>query len=296
MNSDAFLLAIRQLEETLSNKDKEVQQLKQDYEQSQKVYDRLVQEKDQKLKEYETILTRMKMALNEYRTFEGQAKTEINTLRKELTQYRGAWTDVLQKEKEAKLAIKEYEIDREKISALELKLKKAVSDLSVEKTAREQVERHAKSYQLELQNTLVRLHSAEAKFAELMKEQQALSASKRVFDQELKKAEVSMRERLEWEFSREKEKTKAEYEKKLAQLESAQAESANVVEAYSRELKAAHESHATQVAELKKATQEATLLASLDNAKEPLEIVPLSDLKTLWGEPPPAVTNQILID
>lgn len=143
--------------------------------------------------------------------------TEYLRIRDELNQYRAAWSEVLQREKEAKLILVEGDKGRERVRELEHQLENAQLEQIEGRKRIEQLERHAKSYQEELQASLVRLHSSETKFAEISKEYEAFRASKRSMDEEIAKIESSMRERMHWGALKEREKIRAELEKEAAQ-------------------------------------------------------------------------------
>ena len=143
--------------------------------------------------------------------------TDYLRIRDELGQYRSAWSEVLQREKEAKLILVEGDKSRERIRDLESQLETSQLEQIESRKRIEQLERHSKSYQDELQAALVRLHSAESKFAELSKEYEAFRASKRSMDEEVAKIEASMRERMHWGALKEREKIRAELEKEAAQ-------------------------------------------------------------------------------
>jgi chromosome segregation ATPase len=142
---------------------------------------------------------------------------EYLRLRDELNQYRAAWAEVLQREKEAKLIIAEGDKARERIRDLERQLDSALGEQAESRKRIEQLERHSKSYQEELQAALIRLHSAESKFSELSKEYETFRASKRNMDEELAKIEATMSERMQWVALKEREKIRTELEKEAAQ-------------------------------------------------------------------------------
>jgi chromosome segregation ATPase len=143
--------------------------------------------------------------------------TDYLRIRDELNQYRAAWSEVLQREKEAKLILVEGDKSRERIRELESQLETAQLEQIESRKRIEQLERHSKSYQDELQAALVRIHSAESKFSELSKEYETFRASKRSMDEEIAKIEASMRERMHWGALKEREKIRAELEKEAAQ-------------------------------------------------------------------------------
>lgn len=138
---------------------------------------------------------------------------DANAVRTELHKYQQAWATVLEREREAKLIIQESRERGVRLNEAEEKLKQVGQELQNERKLRDQSERHSKAYQSELQNTLVRLHSSEARFTELSKEFQTAAQAKRNVDTEVKRVEETIRERYRWEFVREREKLKSEMEK-----------------------------------------------------------------------------------
>jgi len=141
---------------------------------------------------------------------------ELQKVRDELNQYRSAWTEVLQREREAKMILADSEHSARRLSELEATSRDLGGALKQERTRREQAERHAQSYQLELKNALVRIHSAEAKFNELTQELNAHRIARRSMEEEVAEVEKSLRERLDWESLKEREKLKAEMERSMA--------------------------------------------------------------------------------
>jgi hypothetical protein len=220
---EGFIQATRQLEAALQQERARSRKLQDDFKHAQSTYERLLSESQSRARELELDEAKAKASLAAHeaneKTFQSRLDQIAGELRKtqaELSRYRAAWAGVLQREKEAKLILADSEANARKMARLEAALKAAESGLQAEKEAREQTTRHAKSYQNELQNTLVRLHSAEAKFNEISKELRAVSQSRRNLDEEVAKIEASMRERLQWECVKEREKIKAELEKSAA--------------------------------------------------------------------------------
>ncbi len=138
---------------------------------------------------------------------------DLTAIRTELHKYQQAWATVLEREREAKMILQDSRERGARLSEAEEQLKKVGEELLNERKLRDQAERHGKNYQTELQNTLVRLHSAEARFTEISKEFQVVNQAKRGVDAEIKRVEETIRERYRWEFIREREKLKTEMEK-----------------------------------------------------------------------------------
>ena len=220
---DGFLSATRQIESALRSERARNKRLSEEVANLHQTYDRLLKELDGRNNELKSNESKMKAAIDEYRSHTSKVEARLRSasqayhkVKSELDQYRAAWSDVLQREREAKMILKESEETGKKLAVAEQHCRKAEETLSNERTRREQIERHAKSYQMELQSSLVRLHSAEAKFNELSKEFQLISQSKRSIDEEIRKIEHSMRERFQWELAKEREKFQSEAQKLIA--------------------------------------------------------------------------------
>ena len=220
---DSFVVAAKQLETALNHERESTRKLKQDLEEQRNRYERQRREDESALREAGFKENKFQSALKAYQENErrlvsrAQAlTTETQKIKEELTQYRSAWADVLQREREAKLILQESDENRRRTTELEVTLKGLHAESENEKSKRQQAERHANSYQLELKNALVRLHSAEVKFNELNRELQAYRAQKRNLDDEVAKIEQDLRERLSLESLKDREKTKAELEREMA--------------------------------------------------------------------------------
>ena len=183
-------------------------------------FDQVLAEERARGNESATRETKFKQALTAYQENEQKtadrikiAQNELLAAKTELQKYKQAWVNVLEREREAKMIIRESQDRATRLNALDAQLKETGEALLEERKQREQSDRHAKNYQVELQNTLVRLHSAEARFTELSKEFQTLNQAKRNIDGEIKRVEETIRERYRWELIREREKLKTELEK-----------------------------------------------------------------------------------
>lgn len=217
---ESVLSGARQIELALVQEKQKVRALQEEMNAVQATYERLLRDERAKGNEISNKVSQLRAATSTFQENERNLKEKLNTLsngyRKaiaELQQYRNAWAGVLQREREARSIIQEGQKNVEKAHALEDQNRKLATSLAIERQNREQIERHAKSYQTELQNALVRLHSAEARFNELQKEYQALSQSKKSIEEEVAKVEKSIRERLKWELVREKERLRADLAK-----------------------------------------------------------------------------------
>ena len=220
---DAFVSAARHLEGTLAQERSRYRKLQEEMLERQASHERNIKELEIRNRELSIKETRLEAALDEFRDNESrltkqtqQLALEAKKLKEELTQYKTAWAEVLQREREAKMILAESQNTNKRIQDLERRLNEATTTVTTERAEREQAERHSKSYQLELKNALVRLHSAEAKFSELSKELQAFRQSKMSLNDEIAKVEKSLRERLEWESIKEREKIKAELGREMA--------------------------------------------------------------------------------
>jgi chromosome segregation ATPase len=221
---EGMLQAARNLETQLGQERHKTRQLAEDLKSMQTTYDRLLQESEARSREaqirsnqagsaYAVQLEREKRIIAQARALH----TEFQKVSAELNHYKKAWSGVLLREREAKSIILESQDASRRLIDAENRLKELEGLLKSERAHREQAERHSRSYQSELQNALVRLHSAEGKFSELSKEYQLVRDNKRNFEQEVARVELSMRERFQWELIKERERIKAELERESAQ-------------------------------------------------------------------------------
>lgn len=217
---EAFITATRKLEHGLQHEKQITRKLKGDLQQIQGKFERLVQDGEVRTREFSTKEERYRSAMGEYKNREKRLLLkvnglvpEVNRLRGELDQYKKAWSDVQARERDSKEILKESLSKDRRLQELESQYRVIQQKLQAETQRRDQVERHSKSYQAELQNTLVRLHSAEAKFNELSKEYKALNQSRKNVAEEISRLETQMRERFEWQVAREREQIRSEVEK-----------------------------------------------------------------------------------
>ena len=220
---DSFVVAAKQLETALNHERESSRKMRGELHEQQLRNERQTKENEAQIRELTHRGAKLQSALKEYQENEkklvsrAQALTsELKKIRDELGQYRAAWSDVLQREREAKLILQESEEGRRRMTELEVTLKGLHQALASEKSKREQAERHSNTYQLELKNALIRLHSAEVKFNELNKELIAFRGAKRNLDEEIAKIERDLRERLNLEALKDREKTRAELEREMA--------------------------------------------------------------------------------
>ena len=220
---EAIVNATRQLETALSNERIKTRKLREELNSSIGTYDRLLKEAESKNNEITSRNTKLEASLLAFREHEKKllgrltvVSAEFKRIKTELDQYKAAWTEVLQREREAKLILREADKNSQRLAELESSNKEMRETLAADKVRKEQLERHSKSYQLELQNTLVRLHSAEAKFSEITKELQLANQSKQNVDEEIAKIEQSIKERYEWELRKEREQMRTQYQKETA--------------------------------------------------------------------------------
>ena len=221
--TDSFLGQAQKLELSLRQEKLFNSKLKEDLVETQKAYDRIYQETDSKIRDFTIQENKLKAAVSSYREQEQKLidkckhlSQDTKRLRSELDQYKLAWGEVLQREKEAKLILEDSAKNHKKALTFEQRSKELAEALTSERQKSQQLHRHAKTYQLELQSTLLRLHSAEAKFNELSKELKALSQSKKNMADEVGKLEGTIRERYEWQLIKETEKLRNELEKQGA--------------------------------------------------------------------------------
>lgn len=222
-NLETVLMSARQMEIALVQERKRVRAYQEELNNQQASYERLLVEARAKGDENTQQEVQLKSALSKYQEHDKVLREKLTTLsagyRKavaELQHYKNTWAGVLQREREARMIIQDSQRTINRATELEQQNRGLSEALTNERKAREQFERHAKSYQQELQNALVRLHSSESKFAELTREFTAIQTNRKSLDQEVAHIEKTMRERFEWEAIRERERMKAEFEKEAA--------------------------------------------------------------------------------
>ncbi len=220
---DSFIVAAKHLETTLATERSQNRRLREEIAEREHIFDRQKKDSEVRVRELSISESKLRAALTQFQENERKLLTrsqsmtaELQKVRDELNQYRSAWNEVLQREREAKMILADSEHSARRLSELEATSRDLGSALKQERTRREQAERHAQSYQLELKNALVRIHSAEAKFNELTQELNAHRIARRSMEEEVAEVEKSLRERLDWESLKEREKLKAEMERSMA--------------------------------------------------------------------------------
>ncbi len=220
---DAFASATRELEKALVLEQARGRKSIAELAEVRATYERIVSDGQRRTKELEIRNAKLAAASGEATRREAEVRerarrlsVECRSTREELTRYKAAWAGVLQREREAKLILSESGANSRKHSETEGRARELQTALEGERDRREQAERHAKSYQVELQSALVRIHSAEARFTEISKELLTLQRTKKSADQEIARIEQTLRERLKWEGAKERENIRAELEKDAA--------------------------------------------------------------------------------
>lgn len=212
---EQFIQSTRKLKQALAHERAHAQKIEKELRDTHLQYGNLLSETKHQNRELELQSGKLKTAFQALQFKERNLLEKGRAISAELSQYKKAWSDVLQRERDAKSVLGESEQKSRSLSEAESRNRTLTQSLTEEKSRREQLERHAHSYQLELQNTLVRLHSAEAKFSEISKEMQAVQQARKSHSDEVARVEQTIKERYQWELVREREKLKAELEKDL---------------------------------------------------------------------------------
>lgn len=220
---EGFLTSARKLEEALGEEKKRSQKIAQEYLSTRTTLENAVRELQNRLVQRENKIAAITQAFQSLQASENRMKQEMSEtgtrekkLEAEIAQYKNAWNEVLAREAQARGAIIELEKmksvvveHRNQIRTLETKLNEVTSNAATHS-------RHAETYQRELQSSLIRIQSAEAKYNQLQKELAILNQSKRNADEEIARIEANMKERFRWELATEKERLRAEIEKDAA--------------------------------------------------------------------------------
>jgi chromosome segregation ATPase len=131
---------------------------------------------------------------------------ELEKARHELSRYRNAWGQIQAREKHAQYILSRGEMTAKRIQELEIALSTLEKRVESEKMGREKAEGHAASHRQELQSVLVRLHSSEARYNDMARELEAIHTLRKNHTLELSRVEQIAREKLEAQFSYEREK------------------------------------------------------------------------------------------
>ncbi|MFL5814778.1 MAG: hypothetical protein ACJ763_14480 [Bdellovibrionia bacterium] len=230
---------------------------------------------------------------------------ELDKTRKELTQYRNAWGQILAREKHAQYILSRGETSAKRIQELELALGTLEKRVAAEKTAREKAEGHVSMHRQELQTTLVRLHSSEARYNDMARELEAIHTLRKNHTLELSRVEQVAREKFEAQLSREREqimaelgKEREEFSRTLAQLEKARMESEQSRERLRRDLESKFNAEIQRLkaqADAQSQSQQAQSQLESEQAKEALrgEISKLESIIRSLGDESKALRTEL---
>lgn len=218
-----FVSIIKNLENGLNQERVRSRKLRDDWSRAHEIHEQTVRELESRVREYSFQETRLKSKIKEQEITENDFKSKLSAIelefqksKEELNQYKSSWAEVLQREREAKMVLLDGEQIKKTLADVEARCKRLEEELATEKNIRSQFERHSKSYQMELQNTLVRLHSSEAKYSELHKQLEVMQSSRKSIEEEVASMEKSLKERFQWENAKELEHSKAVLERENA--------------------------------------------------------------------------------
>lgn len=114
--------------------------------------------------------------------------TDLAKVRSELERYRTAWAEVVSHEQRAQATLARADAVQKRVVELEASFKAIEQKYLSEKSQRERAESHVSVHRAELQNALVRLHSADARFNDMTRELESLHAIRKNHQQELARA------------------------------------------------------------------------------------------------------------
>lgn len=136
---------------------------------------------------------------------------ELTETQAELKRYQDAWAQVLEREKKAQqLIVRAGTADR-KILELEGALAVIEEKYSFEKESREKCEQSLAVHREELQTTVLRLQSSEARYMDITRELEAMYALRKNHAAEIARIEAQARERSATEFFQEKSQIEREF-------------------------------------------------------------------------------------
>lgn len=128
---DSFILSIRKVDEALQYERARANQCEADLKYFRELHERLTRENNEKVHELSVHENKLRAALEEYRANSEQLKDRINSLQSqlkraitELDQYRGAWTEILRRETDAKAALVEARSNSQRLADAETRARR----------------------------------------------------------------------------------------------------------------------------------------------------------------------------
>jgi hypothetical protein len=211
--------AVKQLRETLQSREMQARNLQS-----------MIDAAQQKEKQLENLVYSLRgredqllKSIEDYRRADYDIRQQVTHLKsqseknfEELTQYKAAWQQVIERDQEARNILSEREKWKQKLEVAESRADQMKKHLDSCIERLERSEKHSEQYQAELQSALIRLQSAEGKFNQLQKEYQLVSQNKKNAEEEIQRFQTQIQERLQWELATQKEKIKAEVEREAA--------------------------------------------------------------------------------
>jgi hypothetical protein len=122
------------------------------------------------------------------------ASQELSKSQAQLERYRQAWSEVLRREKKAQTALLQAQDAHDRLRRAEELALSAENKFKIEKQNREKIEHHAELHRNELQSMMVRLHTSEARYNDMVKELEALQLIRKSHQIEISKAQEAAKQ------------------------------------------------------------------------------------------------------
>ena len=211
---EAVVVATRQLEANLAQERFNARNLKEEIKRTQDAYERLVNAEKAKTHEISNQAGRLQAMVVSYQEHERKVSEKVEVMSRELDKYKSAWSNVVQREKEANQIKGENERRGKRVQELE-------RELGVERQNRGQNELQVRNAQAEMQSLSSRLIQAEARAQDSSRELRELKLATEGMKRDLEEAHRKQLAKIEAEL-RDRFKTRARAEiERLVQAERA---------------------------------------------------------------------------
>ncbi len=224
-------------------------------------------------KEQARELQELRTAVKESSRRINELTTDLAKVRSELEKYRTAWTEVLNREQQAQVALSRMDATQKRVSELDSALKLMEQRYQSEKSQRERVESQVNVHRTELQNTLVRLHSSEARFNDMTKELESLHSIRKNHQLEIVKAGEDARIKNEAELVRQYDTMSRELQNERARYHQLSQEREQDKDRIQRELDASYRRELARIKAELEARQAADLKAETADREQAVNLL-----------------------
>ncbi len=174
---EAAVMAAQQMDLSLSKEKSKTERLEKSLSEMKISYERLLREAQSSIREISIqneklrkIYHTQKAHIETLSKSENEQKLEAQRLDTELQRFKRAWSEVIQREREAKMILVESQETKARAQQSGEKVRTLEDQLRIEKQARIEAESRGEKIREELQSVMIKLHSAEARFNQVTRE------------------------------------------------------------------------------------------------------------------------------